>query len=144
MADPTPLDAQALAQRLREAMQEQGLTQTEVAALAGVSRSKVVHELLHGVERPRNPVTLAKLALALGKPWDWLGAAPPEGIPAGPGYRLYAARLARGWTLDELAAASGVNRHTIYNLEHGATGHPRTWADLARALEVPVAALQGA
>ena len=94
-----------------------------------------------GVEQPRNPLTLVKLALALGQPWDWLGAAPPPTIPPGPSRRLYAARLAKGWTLDDLAASSGVHRRTIQNLEHGAAGGTRTWGDLARALDVPIADL---
>jgi transcriptional regulator with XRE-family HTH domain len=130
------LDPAVLAQRLRDALQESGLTQSELAAKAGVSRAAVIHELLSGTPRERNPLTLARLALALGRPWDWLGATPPAAIPPGPGRRLYTARVAHGWTLDDLAAASGVNRGTIHNLEHGTGGQARTWTNLARALDV--------
>lgn len=139
MIDP-PLDPVTVATRLQTAMAAQGLTAQALAAQSGVARL-VIRELLRGQEHARNPLTLVKLARALGQPWDWLGATPPPTIPAGPSRRLYAARLARGWTLDDLEATSGVHRRTIQNLEHGGAGGTRTWADLARALDVPVADL---
>lgn len=136
------LTAAELAARLRAEREAQGLSQLDLAARAGVSHSSVIYELEKGLPRERNPVTLARLALALGRPWDWLGAAPPETLPPGPGQRLYAARLARGWTLDDLVAAAGVSRSTIHKLEHGQlAGSLRTWADLARALDIAVADL---
>jgi transcriptional regulator with XRE-family HTH domain len=123
-------------------MAAQQLTLSALATQSGVA-PLVIRELLRGQAQPRNPLTLVKLAQALGQPWDWLGAAPPTAIPPGPSRRLYAARLARGWTLDDLAAASHVHRRTIQNLEHGSAGTERTWADLARTLDVPLADLWG-
>jgi transcriptional regulator with XRE-family HTH domain len=123
-------------------MADQHLTLSALAAKSGVA-PLVIRELLRRKEQPRNPLTLVKLALALDQPWDWLGAAPPPAIPPGPSRRLYAARLAKGWTLDDLAAQSSVHRRTIQNLEHGSPGTERTWADLARALDVPLADLLG-
>jgi len=59
--------------------------------------------------------------------------------------RLRSLRLARGWTLDELARRSNVGASTISRLE---TGHRRlaidNLADLARALETTVDELIGA
>lgn len=89
---------------------------------AGVSRSVVVDELLAGVERQRYPMTLARLALAVEQPWDYLGAAPPPNTPAGPAANLACARLAHGWTGGELAAASGVSLKTVRDLEGGQAG----------------------
>jgi transcriptional regulator with XRE-family HTH domain len=133
-----PLDAATVAARLQAAMAAQQLTLSALAAQSGVA-PLVIRELLRGQTQSRNPLTLVKLAQALGQPWDWLGAAPPPTIPAGASHRLYAARLAKGWTLDDLAAASHVHRRTIQNLEHGSAGTERTWADLARALGVALA-----
>lgn len=136
------LTAAELAQRLRTAREAAGLSQHALAQAAGVSHSGIVYELERGIERERNPVMLARLALALGQPWDYFGAAPPAAIPPGPGRQLYAARLAKGWTLDDLVAAAGVGRSTVHKLEHGQlAGSARTWADLARALEVEPATL---
>ncbi len=58
--------------------------------------------------------------------------------------RLRGLRLARGWTLDELARRSNIGASTISRIE---TGHRRlaldTLADLARALEATVDELLG-
>ena len=46
------------------------------------------------------------------------------------------ARAALGWSLDALAAASGVNRRTILRFEQQeATTRPRTLAAIRRAFE---------
>jgi transcriptional regulator with XRE-family HTH domain len=142
LTDSSTLDPAEVARRLAAEIEAQGLSLNALATKSGVARI-VIRELLQASTRQRNPITLVKLALALGQSANWLGVVPPPTIPPGPGRRLYSARLARGWTLDDLAAASQVNRRTIHNLEHGAEGHARTWADLARALEVSVADLQG-
>src|SRR5215212_2345112 len=125
------LSTDEIARRLKAAREAQGMDREALARAAGVSRSVVVRELEEGIERQRNPLTLVRLARALGQPWDWLGAAPPATIPDGPGRRLYMARLQGGWEVEDLAAAAQVATSTIRNLEYGKfQGHPRTWAAL--------------
>jgi transcriptional regulator with XRE-family HTH domain len=64
---------------------------------------------------------------------------PESGIEDVARRRLRSLRLARGWTLDELAGRSNIGASTISRLE---TGHRRlaldNLADLARALETTV------
>lgn len=137
-----PLSTAEIARRLKEARTAKGWTQEELAARAGISRSVVIRELEAGIERERNPLTLVSLARTLGQAWDWLGPTPPAAIPPGPGRALYTARLARGWTLEQLAAAADVGMSTIHKLEHGTLrGTRRTWADLARAVGVELGEL---
>src|SRR5438067_726890 len=78
------------------------------------------------------------MAVALGKPWDWLGAAPPGDTPPGPGRRLAAARLSAGLSTQEVAALTGLPTRTVNQLERGLqpSAHRRTWRDLAAALHV--------
>ncbi len=60
------------------------------------------------------------------------------------GQRLRAARLDRTWTLDELAAASGVSRRMIVTIEAGrANATLGTLVRLAAAVQVPLAELVG-
>ncbi|MCU1400798.1 MAG: family transcriptional regulator, partial [Acidimicrobiales bacterium] len=63
----------------------------------------------------------------------------PQGIEEIARGRLRSLRLARGWTLDELARRSMISASTISRIE---TGHRRlaldNLADLARALEASV------
>lgn len=133
-----PLTPADLAQRVRVARAVLDITQRELAQRAGVAPSSVIGPL--EAARPHNwhPVTLARVALALGHPWDYLGAAPPPDIPPdSPGYRLCVARLTRAWTTQELSDASGIRKDTILHLEHGRyRGQVDTWHALARALGV--------
>src|SRR5664279_4908379 len=68
----------------------------------------------------------------------------PSGVEDVARHRLRSLRLARGWTLDELARRSNIGASTISRIE---TGHRRlaidNLADLARALETTVDALIG-
>ncbi|MDX3839461.1 helix-turn-helix domain-containing protein [Streptomyces europaeiscabiei] len=69
---------------------------------------------------------------------------PPE--PDLTALRVTLARLrdTRGWTLDELAARSGLARRTLIDLEHGrTTGSVTTWHALAHAFDVPIDHLLG-
>jgi transcriptional regulator with XRE-family HTH domain len=61
------------------------------------------------------------------------------------GHRLKRLREARGWSLQELAARSGVPYITIYRCERGQHQEPRVSvaAKLARALVVPLDVLAG-
>lgn len=137
-----PLSPAEIARRLKEARTAQGWTQEELATRAGISRSVVIRELEAGIERERHPLTLVSLARTLCQSWDWLGPTPPATVPPGPGRALYTARLARGWTLEQLAAAADVGMSTIHKLEHGTLrGTRRTWADLARVVGVELGEL---
>lgn len=83
-----------------------------------------------------------------------------ESVPASPvaepdfeALRLYLARLRheRGWSLDELAARSGIGRSTLATLESGRSrrtpgapatrGNLETWFRLAQAFDVELGAL---
>lgn len=60
------------------------------------------------------------------------------------GQRLRAARDASGLSQERLAARAGVSRETVRRLEHSANeGRVTTILKLAKALDVPVAALLG-
>ncbi len=137
----SPLTAEEIAQRLKEARAAAGLTQRALAQRAHVSASLSIHELerAEAHTRLRNAVTLARLALALNQPWDYLGAAPPPDLPPGPGRQLCQARLARGWTIRQLDAVSGVNQAAINRMEHGTQGSRAAWRALATALDLPLA-----
>ncbi|WP_082404132.1 helix-turn-helix domain-containing protein [Lacticaseibacillus sharpeae] len=58
--------------------------------------------------------------------------------------RLKQVRNTFGWTLDDLAARSGIKRGTLNNYENGKT-EPKmaTWQKLADVFNVPVSYLQG-
>lgn len=129
------LSATEVAKMVREERLRQNLTPAALARKAGVSRATFFYSLEAGEERPRQASKLARVALALGKPWTWLGAAVPADIPPGRGYKLCEARLAHGLSLSELSKASMVTRQTIYKLEHGGPGSPLFWDALSRALE---------
>ena len=63
-------------------------------------------------------------------------------IPAAVGRRVRAARTERGWTLDQLAARSGVSRRMIVNVEAGTTNASiGTLLRLAASLHVTLADL---
>ncbi len=79
----------------------------------------------------------------------------PEAEPDSDALRVHLGRLrhARGWSLDELAARSGIGRCTLATLE---SGHPRcnpdgaapgespaTWLRLTRAFEMDLGELLG-
>lgn len=67
-------DWAAVAAALRDRLDEQGTTMTELAARSGVSLT-TVRELVHVLNtRRRQPRTLASLSTALGWPADHLGA----------------------------------------------------------------------
>jgi transcriptional regulator with XRE-family HTH domain len=67
-------DWAAVAAALRDRIDEQGMTMTELAARSGVSLT-TVRELVHVLStRRRQPRTLASLSAALGWPADHLGA----------------------------------------------------------------------
>ena len=60
------------------------------------------------------------------------------------GRRVAAERGRRGWTTENLTAKSGVQRHTIYNLEHGKQGCQLDSAvKLAAALGISLDGLSG-
>lgn len=64
----------AVAAALRERLDDQGMTMTDLAARSGVSLT-TVRELVHVLNtRRRQPRTLASLSTALGWPEDHLGA----------------------------------------------------------------------
>jgi len=125
---PAPLPAAEIAARLIAGRTRLDLSQTQIAAQAGLSLYHVVPELEAGSDRERNPLTLAALAHVLGEEWDYLGAMAPPAIAPGRGRALATARIARGWTLDELAARTGHARSSLSLLEHGKlNGSRRTW-----------------
>ena len=65
-----------------------------------------------------------------------------ERMPAAIGRRVRESRTARGMTLDQLAARSGVSRRMIVNVESGsANASIATLLRLATALEIPLAHL---
>jgi transcriptional regulator with XRE-family HTH domain len=65
-----------------------------------------------------------------------------EHVPEVIGRRVRAARANRGWTLDQLAAHSGVSRRMIVNVESGSSNASiATLLRLARALHVSLAEL---
>lgn len=67
-------DWAAVAAALRERLDQQGTTMTELATRSGVSLT-TVRELVHMLNtRRRQPRTLAALSTALGWPSDHLGA----------------------------------------------------------------------
>ena len=68
---------------------------------------------------------------------------PPREHAADPVSRnVSALRADRGWTQEELSAASGVSRQTISNIERGVTeADLQTLRSLAGAFDVPLAAL---
>jgi transcriptional regulator with XRE-family HTH domain len=67
-------DWAAVGAALRERLDQQGTTMTELAARSGVSLT-TVRELVHVLNtRRRQPRTLAALSTALGWPADHLGA----------------------------------------------------------------------
>ncbi|WP_366125335.1 helix-turn-helix transcriptional regulator, partial [uncultured Microbacterium sp.] len=84
-----------LGRRLRDAREDAGLTQTEIANLLGIGRRTVIrYESATDVAETRRPVLIA-WALATGVPRTWLetGQAPrgegPDGgtsVVAGPGF----------------------------------------------------------
>jgi len=127
-----------IGERLREERHRQGLTPNEFAERWGVSRASFLRPLEAGAAGRRDPLSLARLALALGKPWNWLGAGSAVAdLPEGPGRLLCELRLERGYSLDDLEKISRIGKATINRLEHGrANGRPRTWRDLALALGV--------
>jgi ribosome-binding protein aMBF1 (putative translation factor) len=58
------------------------------------------------------------------------------------GSRLHTARMERGWSMDELANASGVRKCLIVGYEkHGKSAHPDTMKKLADALGLTVSEL---
>jgi transcriptional regulator with XRE-family HTH domain len=63
----------------------------------------------------------------------------PEPSPARIGGRIRAARAARGWTQDQLAAAVGVSRSAVAQWETGRAGQVTgNLTRIAAALETPV------
>jgi|GEM_PF-2040932 len=56
---------------------------------------------------------------------------------------LLLTRLDKGWTLEELAEKSGVNRDTISRIENGRKAQPLTLKKLAVALGIPVTEFAG-
>lgn len=67
-------DWSAVAAALRDRLDEQGMTMTELAARSGVSLT-TVRELVHVLNtRRRQPRTLASLSAALGWPSEHLGS----------------------------------------------------------------------
>lgn len=58
-----------------------------------------------------------------------------------PGNRIQRARLALGWTQQELAQRSGLSKHTIEMYEQGKRTRLETIARIGDALGVPVDAL---
>ncbi len=138
-----PLDAAALAARLKAARTAAGLTQRALAKKAGVSPSMVIARMESGQPNNWHPITLVRVALGLGKSWNYFGARPPPDIPPDtPGYNLCVARLAKGLTLAELSTAAGITRETLIRLEHGdQSGQVQTWQTISRALDIPLADL---
>lgn len=65
-----------------------------------------------------------------------------EQMPSAIGRRVRDARVARGWTLDQLAEGSGVSRRMIVNVESGAANASiATLLRLSTALGIPLAEL---
>jgi transcriptional regulator with XRE-family HTH domain len=66
----------------------------------------------------------------------------PFGAPLGE--RLQTLRLRHGWNMDEVAAAAGISRTTLFHLERGEIERPRasTLHKLAQVFQVPVESFQ--
>lgn len=62
-------------------------------------------------------------------------------VPLTVGRRVRNARIARGWTLDQLAERSGVSRRMIVNVESGSNASLTTLLRLAQSLHVSLADL---
>ena len=63
----------------------------------------------------------------------------PEPLPPSTGARIRAARLERGWTQDDLAAAVGVSRSAVAQWETDRAGQIRAnLARIADVLHIPV------
>ncbi len=139
---PAPLPPAEIAARLRAGRERLGLTQVQLAAQAGISQYLLVRDLENGSTDPRNPATLVALAQALGADWDYLGATASATIVPGPGRALQTARIARGLTLEKLAARTGHGLSSLYQIESGRMrGSRLTWTGLARALDLAVSDL---
>jgi transcriptional regulator with XRE-family HTH domain len=64
---------------------------------------------------------------------------PPDTLPTSTGARIRAARLERGWTQDDLAAAVGVSRSAVAQWETDRAGQIRAnLARIADVLQIPV------
>ena len=74
-------DAQRIAQRLRERRRALGLTQAELAARAGVARSKFVHWEKAGLPSVIATATVYALEVALQVPQGWLLSDEMEPLP---------------------------------------------------------------
>src|SRR5689334_15573496 len=102
--DAPPLDAAALADRLKQARAAASFTQRDLAKRAGVSPT-VINLMESGQPHSWQPLTLANVARALGKPWHYLGAHPPPTAPFGTSaYKLAVARLSHGLSLRQMSA----------------------------------------
>ncbi len=68
--------------------------------------------------------------------------APPPSLDQAVGHNLHALRTARGWSLDQVAKATGLSRHALGQIETGRASPPvsSVWR-LANAFEVPFSAL---
>jgi len=86
-------DWSAVAAALRERLDEQGMTMTELASRSGVSLT-TVRELVHVLStRRRQPRTLASLSTALGWPAEQLGSVlRGRGLPERPAEDLAVVR----------------------------------------------------
>jgi transcriptional regulator with XRE-family HTH domain len=124
------LEPRAGGSRLRGLRRRHGLTQRELARLAGLSGYTV-----HRIERGRTPAaaTARKLARVLGPEALDLLPVRPRGRPQA--VRLREAREARGLSQRELAVRAGLSRVTVNRLEMGRlTPRRGTLARLAEAL----------
>lgn len=65
-------------------------------------------------------------------------SSPTQIDPLSLGSRIHEARVHRGWTMSELVRRTGINRGTLYRLEHGDTERPqmKTIQALASAFDI--------
>jgi transcriptional regulator with XRE-family HTH domain len=123
----------AIADTLRTLREARGLTRADLAKQVGVTE-KSIYYIEHGKTKTPLPETLLAFARVFGVPPETLtgepSAQPPLATPLA--RRLRELRQARGLTQRQLAAASGVNRATLQNLELSRVTRP--WQHVINAL----------
>lgn len=86
-----------------------------------------------------------RMSTGQGRPSMRRMSKPPRTLPSAIGRAIARLRTSKGWSQERLASEAGLGRVTIARLETGArqTGTPETLRAIARALDVPLAAVMG-